>query len=84
MVTNPPGYMTAYWQMKKKEVFLSRDNCCSNCRITEGNATLELHHVMNRPRKKVGGLNRIVEAIKYPERVVVLCSKCHTEEHRKK
>jgi len=83
LVTNPPGYMTAYWHLKKREVFLSRGNCCSKCRITEGNATLELHHVMNRPTKRTGGLNRIIEALHFPERMVVLCSECHKEEHRK-
>ena len=83
MVTNPLGYMTAYWHLKRKEVLSSRGNCCSKCRITEGNATLELHHVMNRPNKKMGGMNRIIEALRFPERMIVLCSECHKEEHRK-
>jgi hypothetical protein len=76
--------MTAYWQMKKREVFLSRGNCCCKCRKAEGTATLELHHVMNRPTRRIGGLNRIIEALKYPQRMIILCSECHLEEHRRK
>jgi len=57
------------WQEKRKAIFIRRGNSCERC---NSNKNLQIHHLNY---DNVGNENK--------NDVIILCKKCHEEEHGK-